>query len=167
MIGNSGADLLAWEKLPDPERQALSDTTLTALSSFPGDWPEIEYIFFDAYSGNQQNYITGAPQTPDQYVGVISALVSPLSRGNVTIGSSNMADPPIINPNWLSDPADQELAVAAFKRARQLMDTDSMSSITVGAEVYPGRNVSSDADILDFIKQTGNTVWHAAATCKS
>lgn len=52
------------------------------------------------------------------YGTIFTALVAPLSRGNVTIKSSDTSDLPIINPNWLSHPADAEVAVAGFKRAR-------------------------------------------------
>ncbi|KAG8527347.1 uncharacterized protein KY384_007499 [Bacidia gigantensis] len=78
-----------------------------------------------------------------------------------------MADLPVINPNWLSDPADQELAVASFKRARQIWQILSGLGLTVDKEEYfPGPNVTSDAAILDFIQRSLMTIYHAAGTCK-
>ena len=166
-VGNSGGDILAWEKLPSPERDTLSNATKSALAGFPQDWPEIEYLFFDAYIGQQLNYVTASPDTSFQYVAPVAALVAPLSRGNVTISSGDMADPPIINPNWIAHPADQELAVAAYKRVRQLMDTEIIRDITIGDELYPGRNITSDRDILEVIKESGITVYHASSTCRT
>ncbi|TVY18013.1 Dehydrogenase patE [Lachnellula arida] len=166
LLGNPGGDLIGWEKLPYPYRNSLTHATRQSLSTFPEDWPEIEYLILDAFSGNNENYIANAPRTPYMYASPAAALVAPLSRGNITISSTNMADPPIINPNWLSHPADQDLAIAAFKRVRQLMNTDIMRSITVGSEVFPGLNVSSDAQILDHIKNDGTMVFHASGTCK-
>lgn len=90
---------------------------------------------------------------------------APLSRGNITIISTSTLDPPVINPNWLTDPADVEIAVAAYKRLRRIVDAPGISDLIVD-ETYPGRNVSSDADILETIKESGLTVYHAAATCK-
>jgi choline dehydrogenase len=165
-LGNPGGDLIAWEKLPSPYRNSLSRATLKKLETFPEDWPEIEYLILDAYAGDNSNPIADAPRTPYMYASPAAVLVAPLSRGNVTISSPDTADLPIINPNWLSHPADQELAIAAFKRLRQLMDTNEMRSITVGSEVFPGRNISSDAQILDAIKHDGRMVFHASATCK-
>lgn len=164
-IGNTGGDFFAFEKLPQPDRSALSPDSTNKLGQFPEDWPELEYLFFDAYLGNQQNYVLGSPQDQRQYAAPFAALVAPLSRGNVTISSADTNVPPVINPNWLSDPADQELAVASFKRMRNLMDSQPLQSIT-GEEVFPGRNVSSDADILESIKNSFNTVYHACCTCK-
>ena len=166
LLGNPGGDILGWEKLPNPQRESLSNATRAALKTFPPDWPELEYLILDAYSGDNENYITGAPRTPFMYASPSAALVAPLSRGNVTISSADMEDPPIINPNWLTHPADQELALAGFKRVRQLMDTDVMKSVTVGSEVFPGRNVSSDAQILDAIRQNGIMTFHASVTCE-
>lgn len=165
MLGNGGGDLLGWEKYPSPQRNALSNATRAALASFPPDWPELEYLFLDGYGGDHENYATGTPDTQFMYASSTVGLVSPLSRGNVTISSADAADPPVINPNWLTHPADQELALAAFKRVRALMSTDVLSAI-VTSEVYPGLNVSSDAQILESIRQSATTVFHAAATCE-
>jgi choline dehydrogenase len=166
MLGNPGGDLIAFEKLPSSERGSLSPETLAVLAEFPPDWPEIEYLALDAYSGNNSNYITGAPKTPYMYVSASAAIVAPSSRGNVTITSASMEDPPLINPNWLTHPADQELAVAAFRRIRQLMDTDIVSEVVVGEELLPGRHVMSDSEILYSIRENGIQVFHAAATCE-
>lgn len=140
-LGNPGGDLIAWEKLPASYRKNLSNETHSALASFPDDWPEIEYLILDAYSGDNENYIQGAPKTPFMYASPQAVLVAPLSRGNVTISSADTADPPVINPNWLTDPADQALAVAAFHRVRQMMAADIMLNVTIGSEVIPGNNV--------------------------
>lgn len=92
--------------------------------------------------------------------------MAPFSRGNVTIATSDTADNPIISPNWLLDPRDQEIAVAGFKRARQIFETDLIRPIVNGgAEFFPGAQVKSDADILKVVMQTASTIDHAAGTC--
>ena len=166
LLGNPGGDLLAWEKFPDKQRSSFSPSTQTSLKTFPPDWPEVEYLILDAYSGDNENYITGAPHTPYMYASPAAAIVVPQSRGNVSISSADSADPPIINPNWLSHPADQELAIAAFKRIRELMATEILKNVTVGDEIIPGPKVSTDAGILDAIKKNGIQAFHASATCK-
>ena len=163
---NGSGLLVAWEKLPDIQRKSLSSSTQASLAEFPSDWPEVEYLILDAYSGDNEDYVTGAPHTPYMYVSPAAAIVSPLSRGNVSISSADSADPPLISPNWLSHPADEELAVAAFKRIRDLMATDIVQNVTVGDEIIPGPKVVTDADILDAIKMNGIEAFHAAATCK-
>ena len=91
-------------------------------------------------------------------------MLSPFSRGNVTLHSADATDQPIINPNWLTDPCDKEFAIAAFKRTRQIWG--AMSEIVSGEEYRPGLDVQSDEAILDWIRQDSLTIWHASATCK-
>lgn len=73
---------------------------------------------------------------------------------------------PLIDPNWLSDPRDQEVAVAGYKRAREFFQTRAMKAVTIGDEYSPGAKVSNDADILKQIKTDFDTVHHAACTCR-
>ena len=157
--------VLGWEKLPRPFRSNLSAATQKALdSTFPADWPEIEYLPVSGVVGYNRDYQTEDPLDGYNYASITTALVAPLSRGNISITSSDMSTPPLINPNWLTDPTDAELAIAAFKRQRQVWT--HLSNITIGAERIPGPTVQSDADILNFIRQSMAPVWHAAATCK-
>lgn len=92
-------------------------------------------------------------------------LLAPLSRGNITIRSSDMLDSPVIDPAWLTTATDREVAVAAFKRARQLFATDAMKAVTIGEESFPGPTVQTDAQILAAIHQSVETLYHASSTC--
>ncbi|KAF6227868.1 hypothetical protein HO133_007596 [Letharia lupina] len=160
-----GIEVLGWEKLPEQYRSQLSHATQKALNdTFPADWPDLEFLPASGVLGYQRNYATEDPEDGYNYATVATALVSPLSRGNVTINSTSMADPPLINPNYLSHPGDVEVAIAAFKRQRQVWA--NVSKITVGPEKIPGMSVQTDAEILEFIKEALAPVWHAAATCK-
>jgi choline dehydrogenase len=91
--------------------------------------------------------------------------VAPISRGSVTISSPNTADLPIINPGWLTSEVDQEVAVAAFKRARAALATKAIQPVLIGQEYNPGPSVSTDAQILAWIQANAMTVWHASCTC--
>jgi choline dehydrogenase len=142
---------ISFEKIPSSLRSAFSSATNTALSWFPSDWPEVEYV-------------AGAVASGDATLGVMSScLTAPLSRGSVTISSSDPTVPPIIDLGWFTHPADGEVAVAGLKRARKAWS--SISSIVVGSEITPGSAVQSDAQILDYVKNTATQIWHAGATC--
>lgn len=157
---------IGFEKLPASYRQHLSTSAQDRLSStFSDDWPEIEYLVQGAFNGYNTNYTAVDPNDGYSYATISSALVAPLSRGNVTISSSDPTQPPIINPNWLTDPTDTELAVLAFKRVREIWGY--MNGTTIGDEYFPGTaEVKTDEEILDFIRESLVQVWHAAGTCK-
>lgn len=166
LLSNPGSDFLAWEKLPLPSRKSFSRRTIADLSTFPSDWPEIEYLSVGAYFGLQENYVTGAPHDTNQYGTLAVAIVAPLSRGNISISSPDTVDQPLINPNWLTHPTDQQVAVAAYKRAREVFSTPVMQKVIVGSEIYPGMQVQTDEEILNTIRLSFNTVYHSAATNK-
>lgn len=77
-----------------------------------------------------------------------------------------MNDAPAINPNWLTTAADQELAVALFRRLRQIWASETMREIVVGEEYWPGLDKESDEEILEVVRDSLMTIWHAACTCK-
>ena len=91
-------------------------------------------------------------------------LVAPSSRGNVTINSTDTADNPVINPSFLGDLHDRDLAVQAFKCARQIFQTQALRTIVIGPEAYPGPNVTTDREILETIMQSSATIYHASGT---
>ncbi|KAK8115743.1 GMC oxidoreductase-like protein, partial [Apiospora sp. TS-2023a] len=162
MLSNSGGDIAAFEKVP---AGMVSQETAEALNdTFPPDWPHLEYLVLDAYFG------TGSDSSPvasdgRQYVASSVGLVATFSRGNVTISSPDTAVNPVISPNWLLDPRDMEIAVAAFRRGRQLFNTSVMSPLVV-EEVYPGANLTTDEEIRAIVRESANSVYNAAGTNK-
>ncbi|KAL8711185.1 MAG: hypothetical protein Q9220_004330 [cf. Caloplaca sp. 1 TL-2023] len=152
--GNWIEKYLGWEKLPPSLRTTLTPPTLSLLSTFPPDWPELELIPLPS--------ATGPVPDADNYAAISIATLTATSRGNVTIASADSNDNPIVSPNWLLTTTDQELAVAGFKRARQFA---AATGIVVGGEVVPGEGVESDGEILEYVRGTLGPIHHAACTC--
>lgn len=151
-----------FEKLP---AYSVSASTRRALdNSTAPDWPDVDFLFLDAWSGYQRDLIFGAPRDGKNYASSIAGLVAPFSRGNVTITPKNTADNPTISPNWLTDPRDQEFAIAAHKRARAVFTTNAMKPVIIGSEAFPGGN-TTDAELLAVIQQSASSIYHAVATC--
>ncbi|OCL12515.1 GMC oxidoreductase [Glonium stellatum] len=158
-LASTGGDILAWEKVPPHIRSTFPNSTLSALSAFPSDWPELEYIARSAYLG-------ATPPDSSDYASIAFVAVAPLSRGNVTISSADMADPPVIDPRWLTHPADQAVAIAGFRRVREMFAQNSMAPVLIGPETLPGNATATDDQILSYIRSTAMTIFHAACTCK-
>lgn len=109
----------------------------------------------------------GVPGTPGLNYGLVLGIMgAPLSRGNVTIVSADTTDLPIVNPNYLSSETDQEVAVQMFRRSRALLNSPSFAPIRVGEEIFPGKAVQTDKEILAFLKENMSVAYHAACTCK-
>ncbi|KAK5628283.1 hypothetical protein RRF57_003998 [Xylaria bambusicola] len=166
MLASSGGDYFAYEKVPAGLRTAQTDTGLSALSRFPTDWPEVQYVALPQFVGDEQFTDAGSPQDGYMYATLLAVLQAPASRGTVSIRSKDMSEPPVINPAWLTAQQDRDVAVAAFKRARQILGADILKDITIGDEYYPGPSVKTDKEIMKQITVGFNTISHAASTCK-
>ncbi len=155
--------IAGFEKFTDG---ALDRTTYQSLKDqFPGDWPHIVYLVLDSYFGSGSGNIPADLDITKQYAAASVGLVATFSRGNVSINSSDTANNPVISPNWLSDPRDLDMAVAAFRRARQLFNASSIRPIVTG-EIYPGGNQSTRAEIIELVRQSANTIYNAVGTNK-
>jgi len=159
IYGTYGADYIGWEKLPEPYRSNLSSTAINQLAAFGPDWPEIEYEIASVV-------MSGIPGDFAGYGSFVIIPVSPLSRGNITLATNSMLDPPIINPNWLTAETDKELTLQAVKRGREIISSASMQPILIGTEYAPGKDVQTDEELNEYIRNTLFTNWHAAATCR-
>jgi choline dehydrogenase len=156
-LTNIGLDIGAYEKLPASSRANLSSGALKDLADFPSDWPEVEYMLEGVEALSLKS------DTNKSYATISVIMVATTSRGNMTIRSASNLDPPIINPNWLRNTTDREVAVQAFRRARQAWKA---IPISVGEEVFPGANITTDADLLKAIEQNLVPTHHGTASCE-
>ena len=91
--------------------------------------------------------------------------LKPKSLGSVHIGSKDPFSPPKIIANYLSDEEDKVAAINGLKIIRKLASRKPLKSF-IAKEISPSSNVRSDADLLNFARETGQTCWHSVATCK-
>jgi choline dehydrogenase len=102
---------------------------------------------------------------PIEGITVASCGVRPTSRGNTHIASHHPEQPPNILVNYLQTEHDQQVAIAAFRKARAILHGDAMKAYG-GSELEPGNAVQSDANIIDYIRNTGEPVHHLAGSCR-
>lgn len=89
----------------------------------------------------------------------------PESRGYIRIRSRDPAAAPSIQPNYLDSTRDQETMVAGMRLARRIADTSAMRPY-IRREVLPGESVSTDDELLDYIRAYGSTIFHPTSTCR-
>ena len=89
----------------------------------------------------------------------------PESRGSVHAKSTDPSVAPSIRPNFLSEATDRDALVGGMKIARQVGESEPLSSL-VEHELYPGPSVQSDEEVLEWCRRTGATVFHPVGTCK-
>jgi len=89
----------------------------------------------------------------------------PESRGHVCIRSTDPFEAPEMQPNYLATELDRRTTVAAVRAARAIAATPAMRRY-VKREFKPGSEATSDADVLEFCRNHGATIFHPSGTCK-
>lgn len=87
------------------------------------------------------------------------------SRGTVTLKSLDPAEPPAIDPNYMSTEADWREMRACVSLGREIMNQPAFKDFR-GDEIRPGRAVRTVAEIDAYIRETANTAYHPSGTCR-
>jgi choline dehydrogenase len=89
----------------------------------------------------------------------------PDSRGSIHIVSSDPGRPPAINFNFLSAPSDGEITARAVRIARSIMNAPAMAPLGL-TEIAPGEALTTDDEILDWVRRAAETTYHPVGTCR-
>ena len=96
---------------------------------------------------------------------LIAYQLRPESRGEIKLKSASPGDAPAMRPNYLSTPNDQRTIVDGLKLGRSLLGSMHMRNY-IRSEYVPGPEVVTDAQLLDYARNHGGTVFHPTSTCK-
>ena len=89
----------------------------------------------------------------------------PESRGHVHIKTEDSREPPKIQPDYLSAPADRKVAADAIKLTRKIVSSPAMKKFEP-EEFKPGIEFASDDDLAREAGNIGTTIFHPVGTCK-
>ena len=119
-------------------------------------------LHFEPASGTEP----GTPTSPTGAGCMFNGyFVRPESRGTVRLTSADPTAPPLIDPNYLAEPTDLKMTVAAVKLMREIFRQPAFA--TVGAfEHFPAETASTDDEIADFVRAHSRTAYHATGTCR-
>ena len=122
--------------------------------------PDVQFHF-----GTLSADMAGAK--PHEFSGFTMSVcqLRPTSRGSVTIQSRDPFEAPAMQPNYLSTEVDCATMIEGVKLARSIAATPSMREF-VESEYRPGPAAASDDELLEFVRNTGATIFHPVGTCK-
>jgi 4-pyridoxate dehydrogenase len=126
--------------------------------------PDIEFMF-RGLPGDAGMWFPGIKQPYLDGYGIRPCLLHPESRGEVTLRSTNPAEPPRIFYNFFTAPNDLPRLRQGFKRARDVAYQKAMDPYR-GEEKSPGPKVKTDEEIDAYLKRAAITAHHPAGTCK-
>src|SRR5271154_1986202 len=122
--------------------------------------PDLQLLFGPAYYRGH-----GLVRRKEHCFGFGPTLVTPESRGEISLRTSNPLDAPAIRANYLSTDADFRTMIAGVRLARRLAHAKAFDAFR-GDELHPGAALESDQEISEFLRNELETLYHPVGTCK-
>ncbi|KAI0759156.1 alcohol oxidase [Irpex lacteus] len=120
--------------------------------------PSFEWISFPACFS-----FPNLPTPGKRYVSMFLILNHGFSRGTVHAVSNDPSVPPEIDPRYYSQNIDLELMYEHFVRMRHIASLSPFKDI-IARELNPGSDVTSEADIKQWITKSFQTIYHTIGT---
>lgn len=114
----------------------------------------------DRYSRSKAG---GIDDFPGFSIGVFK--IRPESRGSIHIRSADPLQEPAIRVNYLTHPADIDTYRRAVRMVREIAAQPPLKPYIV-RETRPGPEVVNEDELINYIRQTGQTAWHGISTCR-
>ena len=92
-------------------------------------------------------------------------LLRPHSLGSVTLRSSNPKDAPRMVANYLTDTRDIQPLIEGIRLVRQIFSQSPFKEQFKG-ELLPGGNSQTDAQLTEYLRANGQSMYHPVGTCK-
>ena len=151
---------------PSP-RWALTPCEATALIRVDADAPAPDVLFHyvlmlrDKYTDD--DFFAGI----EHGIKISPNVARPRSRGRLYLARPEIDAAPVIELNYFSDPEgyDARTLVAGLRYARRLAATRALAP-WIRRELLPGPGVDSDAELLDYVRASCETVYHPSGTCR-
>ena len=87
------------------------------------------------------------------------------SRGTVKAKSKNPREYPALKFNYLSTKEDRSEWLEAINISRKILNQSAFAEFN-GGELSPGVNISTEEEILDWVRKDAETALHPCGTCK-
>lgn len=123
--------------------------------------PNLQYHFLPG-AGVEE----GADETPSGNGLTLNVYQTrPRSRGTIRIASADPAVPPLVDPNYLSDPYDAEVLAEGVRIGQETLAQKSMSKY-VKAPYRPGGILRTKEERIRFVRETGQGALHPSGACR-
>ncbi|SDD78454.1 GMC family oxidoreductase [Belnapia rosea] len=122
--------------------------------------PDVQYHFLPFSTSKTMTELHPFPGMT-----ISACQLRPESRGTITLASPDPAAKARIQANYPSTETDRRCMIEGIKLGRRLAQTRALGQ-WVEEEIVPGAAAASDEEILAFVRQTGNTIYHPSGTCR-
>jgi choline dehydrogenase-like flavoprotein len=89
----------------------------------------------------------------------------PLSRGRIGLHSADPFAAPLIDPNYMAEPADVEQLVRGVHLVRRILAQPAFAPHHE-VEMSPEPALQNDDDLAAWVRRSGESAYHPVGTCK-
>lgn len=109
----------------------------------------------------------GGMYRADSYPAVTAScgLLQPYSTGELTLASADPTQPPKMVANFLTDERDIAPLLVGLRLIRRIFATEPLAA-RFEREVMPGPEKTSDEDLVAYLRETANSMYHPAGSCR-
>lgn len=124
------------------------------------DRPDIQMHFVPAFLDDH-----GRNQLPGHGMTIHACFLRPRSRGSIRLKSTDPLQAPAIRANYLEAEIDRKVMIECVRLAREIFSQPAFDAYR-GEELYPGSGLTTDEEILDFVRRKSESIYHPIGTCK-
>jgi choline dehydrogenase len=107
----------------------------------------------------------GSELVPVGGYALVASAVAPSSRGCIRLATADARHAPLIDPGFLRDPKDLDRLEAGLLMIREAAAGPAFDQVRQ-AEMWPGPDVRTSADIRGYIGRTVSSYYHPVGTCR-
>ncbi|MEU2042278.1 GMC family oxidoreductase [Nocardia niwae] len=96
---------------------------------------------------------------------IFPTLIYPHSRGELRLASADPLASPLIDPGYLTDPADTEFLIEGIRIIREIMANRSIAP-DITEELTPGPDYRSESALRRELPNRVHSVYHPVGTCR-
>jgi choline dehydrogenase len=124
------------------------------------DAPDLQFHFAPCWFVDH-----GFVKPPGSGYSVGATLITPKSRGRITLRSSDPYAAPMIDGNFFSEDDDMTTMLAGIRLSRRIARAAAFDAWR-GGEYLPGDGAQSDDELRAHVRATCEMLYHPAGTCR-
>ncbi|MHA6289575.1 GMC family oxidoreductase [Maricaulis sp. CAU 1757] len=128
-------------------------------SAYAGDLPDLQLVFIPAISNPH-----GLEKAWGHGVTLHVCQLYPRSRGEIRLKSTDPAEHPAIQPNYLAEEFDLDVMTDGLAKVRDILKAPAFDHDRK-AERYPGEAITSRSQLADDVRARAETLYHPTSTC--
>ncbi|MCR8547497.1 GMC family oxidoreductase N-terminal domain-containing protein [Salipiger sp. P9] len=131
-----------------------------ARTKYAGDLPDIQFHFVPAYRSHRGRLI----ELGHGYA-LHTCLLRPKSTGEVVLDPAGDGTKALIRNHFFSTEEDAVILADGLRIAREILAAPAFAPLN-GKEILPGPKVTTEDDMLAYLREKAATSFHPTCTCK-